>query len=357
MKQLLFILIIFALPLFAANNAVAAGIKFTEESQPSMPVKGMMSDEEYVIRAIQHLNSRRCVVKHTRDGSEFRKSKVSKKMVMWSLYKNTRPSYEDWYRSKIQQPSQNMSDSFYFNKATNAYACGTQEFKTRGGQWEGRKVAVKWEDIERMLASGTSPASSPSSSSTSSSAPKVETGAYNLETNINQVMQTGKCPNCYLQGANLKGANLKGANLKGANLKGADLEGADLYNANLAEADLSNANLSNANLTFSNLKKANLYNAGLRGVKDLKHANLEDANLEDATLDDDNRKMAIAQGAIGLVKPASPSPSTKVKATTPSPTSSQGTKLSLSGAETKCAELGFKKGTEKYGDCVMKLID
>ena len=48
--------------------------------------------------------------------------------------------------------------------------------------------------------------------------------------------------------------------------------------------------------------------------------------------------------------------SKKVKTTTLS-TSSRATKLSLSGAEVKCTKLGFRKGTEKYGDCVMTLID
>jgi len=32
-------------------------------------------------------------------------------------------------------------------------------------------------------------------------------------------------------------------------------------------------------------------------------------------------------------------------------------RLNLKKYEDKCLELGFTKGTEKFGDCVMKLID
>lgn len=43
----------------------------------------------------------------------------------------------------------------------------------------------------------------------------------------------------------------------------------------------------------------------------------------------------------------------QLQAVTPSPMSSSG--LNLENAETKCAELGFSKGTENFGNCVLKL--
>ncbi len=50
---------------------------------------------------------------------------------------------------------------------------------------------------------------------------------------VKQLMQTGQCAGCDLQGANLRGAHLIGADLRDANLKGANLESANLEGADL----------------------------------------------------------------------------------------------------------------------------
>ncbi|MBL94188.1 MAG: hypothetical protein CMF70_02675 [Magnetovibrio sp.] len=166
-----------------------------------------------------------------------------------------------------------------------------------------------------------------------------------LEVNIKTLKRTKKCPKCYL-----KGANLSNINLIGSDLMLAVLEGANLKNSNLEGADLNLANLEQANLSNAVLKGANLYNAKFKG------ANLNGANLEGATLDNNGRKMAIAHGAIGLVEPTT-TDTTKAKAAPlPKVTSDEG-KMNLKKAKAECSDLGFKKGTEKYGDCVMKLID
>ena len=47
----------------------------------------------------------------------------------------------------------------------------------------------------------------------------------------------------------------------------------------------------------------------------------------------------------------------EIKSSTPNKNQSRNGKLSLKKAKSECSDLGFKKGTEKYGDCVMKLID
>lgn len=101
---------------------------------------------------------------------------------------------------------------------------------------------------------------------------------------LNQLLNTKKCPQCDLSNSGLVQANLTGveliqANLTGANLSQANLTGANLAGVNLAGASLNGANLTNANLTGANLagtdlRNTYLTNANLRGV-DLDSAYLE----------------------------------------------------------------------------------
>ncbi|MBD1893542.1 DUF928 domain-containing protein [Coleofasciculus sp. FACHB-129] len=65
---------------------------------------------------------------------------------------------------------------------------------------------------------------------------------------LKRLLETNKCLNCDLSGANLIGARLVAADLRGANLSGANLSGADLSGANLTNANLTSVNLNNAKL-------------------------------------------------------------------------------------------------------------
>jgi uncharacterized protein YjbI with pentapeptide repeats len=83
---------------------------------------------------------------------------------------------------------------------------------------------------------------------------------------IEQLLTTGECYQCNLEGADftdahLLGADLREANLRGANLTGANLEGADLTGANLAGANLTLALAINTELRDTNLDGVNLANA------------------------------------------------------------------------------------------------
>lgn len=73
---------------------------------------------------------------------------------------------------------------------------------------------------------------------------------------VQQVKQTGSCPNC-------------------------ELSHADLQNLELEKADLSRANLSHVNLSDANLRKANLKGANLTATN-LTATNLRGAQLQDA---------------------------------------------------------------------------
>ncbi|MBD1881572.1 DUF928 domain-containing protein [Coleofasciculus sp. FACHB-T130] len=66
---------------------------------------------------------------------------------------------------------------------------------------------------------------------------------------LKRLLETNKCLNCDLSGANLMGARLVAADLRGANLSGANLSGADLSGANLTNANLTRVNLNLAKLT------------------------------------------------------------------------------------------------------------
>ena len=65
---------------------------------------------------------------------------------------------------------------------------------------------------------------------------------------IQGLLETGRCLDCDLKGADLARLDLKKADLSGANLEGADLQGNSLGNANLQRANLRNANLKGADL-------------------------------------------------------------------------------------------------------------
>lgn len=73
---------------------------------------------------------------------------------------------------------------------------------------------------------------------------------------VQQVKQTGSCPNCELSHADLQ--NLE--------LENADLSRANLSHANLSGANLRNANLRGANLTATNLTATHLRGAQLQGA-------------------------------------------------------------------------------------------
>jgi uncharacterized protein YjbI with pentapeptide repeats len=82
--------------------------------------------------------------------------------------------------------------------------------------------------------------------------------ADTLPSNLQQLLETGRCPGC-----NLRGADLAHQNLAGANLEFADLTAANLTETNLRGANLSHAILLNATLIDTKLSGANLTNADL----------------------------------------------------------------------------------------------
>lgn len=88
---------------------------------------------------------------------------------------------------------------------------------------------------------------------------------------VRQLLETGACRRCALEGANLRDADLRLADLRDTDLKDADLRGADLREADLRRADLTDANLKGADLRgtylrLTNLTDANLKRANLCGV-------------------------------------------------------------------------------------------
>jgi len=176
---------------------------------------------------------------------------------------------------------------------------------------------------------------------------------YNPE-HLKRFKETGKCPKCNLQGADLRGVYRQHADLRGANLQGADLryanlragyldrtnlQGASLQKANLGWVSLYQANLQGAKFQDTNLFRANffmaiLYETNLKGAiltdtrfekanlqgtdlrfaklqraylkganlkgANLKGANLKGANLRYAKLDPEGIKIAKASGAINI---------------------------------------------------------
>ncbi len=108
-----------------------------------------------------------------------------------------------------------------------------------------------------------------------------------------KLINTHKCSDCSLYGADLtntdltgailKNSILKRANLSEANLSGVDLRQANLEDGILKQVNLEKAKLSNSILKSSKLMQANLKDANLEG-SDLTEANLSRANLKNANL-------------------------------------------------------------------------
>lgn len=67
----------------------------------------------------------------------------------------------------------------------------------------------------------------------------------------------------------------------------------------------------------------------------------------------DQRTFVVGTGCPSNICPSGTSPSVP---STSSESSPQG-KTIFQDAQTQCSQLGFKKGTEKFGDCVMRLLD
>lgn len=93
-----------------------------------------------------------------------------------------------------------------------------------------------------------------------------------------RLLETGQCPSCRLQDADLVQTNLRDANLRRAQLQ----------RANLSGARLEGANLNGANLSFTSLQGANLQGADLRGAQligtDLRRSDLSGAQLDQGAL-------------------------------------------------------------------------
>ena len=121
----------------------------------------------------------------------------------------------------------------------------------------------------------------------------VRTIFAQLSPTVSQLLNTGQCQGCDLQGANLSGLNLSNADLSGANLNNGNLSGSDLSDANLSGSKLNNADFSGATLNnadfngasaslgkfvFADLSNANLNNT------DLTSADFENADLTNTTL-------------------------------------------------------------------------
>ncbi len=70
--------------------------------------------------------------------------------------------------------------------------------------------------------------------------------AFNVKRNIDTLLRTNRCVNCYLAYAKLSGIDLTDADLRGSNLIGTTFIRATLLRANLAGAKLAGANFSGA---------------------------------------------------------------------------------------------------------------
>lgn len=110
-----------------------------------------------------------------------------------------------------------------------------------------------------------------------------------VASNVQRLVITNACQDCYLVDADLSGTHLIGADLRGAdliranfswsNLEGADLTGANLTGANLTGAFLTNASLANADLDSVNFSQAQLYYVDVTGAS-MNNINLANAIVE-----------------------------------------------------------------------------
>jgi len=90
--------------------------------------------------------------------------------------------------------------------------------------------------------------------------------AQSPATNRDQLLNTGNCAACNLQGVDLSGTDLRNANLYKANLRGANLSNTNLGGANLFGALLEDSNLSGANLSLANLQSATVFQPALQSA-------------------------------------------------------------------------------------------
>lgn len=110
-----------------------------------------------------------------------------------------------------------------------------------------------------------------------------------VASNVQRLVLTNQCKDCYmvdadlsklhLIGADLRGVDLSGADLSWSNLEGADLTGANLTGANLTGAFLTNASLVNADLDNVNFSQAQLYYVDVTGAS-MNNINLANAVVE-----------------------------------------------------------------------------
>lgn len=239
-----------------------------------------------------------------------------------------------------------------------------------------------------------------------------------LKSNLISLKRSNACVGCDFSFAYLKEAEIGNANLQKSDLSGANLEGANLQGANLRGADLTAANLRGANLNGADLQDANLISTILRQAN-LEEVNWLRANIDGAAMSDEKVIAAAkAGGAYGPptmgatpgetfsgklseihirypettytvgYEPSRDKQNIETKGTPPLKPSVSSTvtvkkapepardkqkirinktpivpqakpastiTLSLDTAKTQCLDLGFKKGTEKFGDCVLKL--
>lgn len=101
---------------------------------------------------------------------------------------------------------------------------------------------------------------------------------------LRQLLNTGVCNGCNLQGADLTGRQLAGAKLRWSDLRGANLTRINLDRADLTGADLSGARMSESSISGSILEGANLYGVALHEVRlagsDLRWSNLSHLDVD-----------------------------------------------------------------------------
>lgn len=120
-------------------------------------------------------------------------------------------------------------------------------------------------------------------------APRASASAPGGQEAVVRLLETGRCPGCRLQEADLVHADLRQVNLQGA----------DLRHANLSRARLEGANLRGADLRQTALQGAQLQGADLRGAQ-MGGTDLRDAQLNGTILEPRQLSLSHWQGASGL---------------------------------------------------------
>lgn len=182
----------------------------------------------------------------------------------------------------------------------------TQNFKINleNEQSTSRVIQLKQSGLPQIKSlASPSPTLSISNQPETTAAPSVAANKTNnsysvddANKNLETLLKTKKCPNCYLVGVDLGSAKLERADLAGANLRGARAGCASLNGANLSGADLRGFSYSYS-CNQLDLQGANLRGANLKGA-DLSRANLRGADLTDVDLSDVNLDKADRSGAI-----------------------------------------------------------